>query len=205
MPPDVAAPLDATAPQAERERALVVRELHDLVSHLVSQIAVHAGALEALSRVRRPDLASAVGPLMRLTRDAMDDLRRIGAALDGGHALPYGPQPGLRALEELVAERAGATLAGLPAEPASLPASTALCLFRVTQQVLAIAPEAAVAVRVRDRRGGVELELALAGPGLRPLLVRGALDGVVERIRLQGGTMQVVTDGEASWLLAVRV
>ncbi len=204
MPPDVAAPPDDPSPQAERERALVVAELHDLVSHLVSQIAVHAGALEALSRVRRPDLATAVAPLMRLARDAMDDLRRMGAALDGGHALPYGPQPGLAALAELVAERPGATLAGGPADPAAIPASTALCLYRVTQQVLALAPGAPAAVRVGEEHGGLELRLALTGPGLRPLLERGALDGVAERIRLQGGTMQVVTDRETSWLLVVR-
>ncbi|NUS10765.1 MAG: histidine kinase, partial [Streptomyces sp.] len=58
-----------------RERARLAREMHDTVAHHISLIAVQSGALEATAT--GPQARAAAGAVRELSRDALDELRRM--------------------------------------------------------------------------------------------------------------------------------
>jgi signal transduction histidine kinase len=93
------------AEQARRaERARIAVEMHDVLAHRVSLMALHAGALEV-----RPDLApdavrETAGLIRSTARQALTELRDVIGVLrdaDDGEA-PYGPQPRLADIAHLV-------------------------------------------------------------------------------------------------------
>lgn len=110
------------------ERTTIARDLHDVISHHVSAIGVHAGA----ARLGLPDgdspVRKSLGAVESASRSAMADLRRM---LDLLHAETNAEQPGLDNLDELVET---VRTAGLPTrltlrgEPRTCPApSTSPC------------------------------------------------------------------------------
>jgi signal transduction histidine kinase len=121
------------------ERARIARELHDVVAHQLSVIAVHAGA----ARLRGEDQSGRVEGLLVIedaSRQALSDLRRALGVLrtnesEGGVA----PQPGLDQLDRL-ADRL--RQAGLPLELATggdlsaVPHGIGLSTYRIVQEAL---------------------------------------------------------------------
>jgi len=81
------------------ERTTIARDLHDVISHHVSAIGVHAGA----ARLGLPEgvepARKSLGAVESASRSAMPDLRRL---LDLLHAETNAEQPGLDNLDELV-------------------------------------------------------------------------------------------------------
>jgi signal transduction histidine kinase len=142
------------------DRIAIARDLHDVISHHVSAIGVHAGA----ARLGLPagTANSADAPVRRslsavesASRSAMVDLRRLLDLLHGQEQ-EGGRQPGLDNLDELLD---GVRAAGLPAtvgifgEPRPLPSSLDVALYRIAQEALTNA--------LRHGDGShVELELA---------------------------------------------
>lgn len=94
------------------ERARIAREMHDVLAHRISLVALHAGALEV-----RPDMppeqVRATAELLRITaRTALDELRGVIGVLreePGREPVPTTPQPTLADVPRLVEEsrRAG--------------------------------------------------------------------------------------------------
>src|SRR5215211_4881237 len=85
------------------ERARIATELHDVVAHSVSIIAVQAGAAEQLLD-SRPDAAREhLAAVRRTAREAMTEMRRVLSVLRGDDAT-YAPQPGLSRLPDLIDE-----------------------------------------------------------------------------------------------------
>jgi signal transduction histidine kinase len=66
--------LVAQARLAERER--IAREMHDVLAHRISLVAVHAGALEVRRDATAPDRAAA-GVVRQCAYDALEDLRGV--------------------------------------------------------------------------------------------------------------------------------
>jgi signal transduction histidine kinase len=191
------------------ERARIAREMHDVVAHRVTLVALHAGALEM-----RPDLPPAeiakTAELIRTTaRAALEELRSVVGVLrspgEAGEAAPQAPQPTLADIARLVEESRGA---GMRVEltlevPDEVPGTASGPLgrdaYRIVQEALTNvakhAPGAATAVsvigapgdglriRVRNRlpAGAVRSWLPGAGAGLL---------GLAERVELAGGTLR---------------
>ena len=97
------------------ERARIAREMHDVLAHRISLLALHAGGLEV-----RPDLPPAkireTAQLLRSTaRQALEELRSVIGVLreePGEEQVPPAPQPTLSDVRRLVEEtrRAGAKI-----------------------------------------------------------------------------------------------
>lgn len=199
----------------ERERLRLAREMHDVVSHQVSLIAVQAGALQ----VTAPDesVRSSAETIRELGVATLEELRHMVGVLRAprpGRA-PLEPQPRLADLRHLVeASGCGASLDlddGLVLDP---PVERAA--YRTVQEGLTNArkhaPGAPVSVRVRRRvvRGEPELEVAVVnGPRAgRPLGLPSSQMGLVglrERAELLRGELAAGPDDEGGYRLVLRV
>jgi signal transduction histidine kinase len=123
-----------------RERASIARELHDVVAHHVSMIAVRAGtAPYAIDGLPEPG-QEAFAEIAREARTALTELRVVlGVLRDPARASEATPQPRLGDIEELL-ERvrgAGTAVSWSVAGPArALPASVELCGYRIVQEAV---------------------------------------------------------------------
>jgi signal transduction histidine kinase len=121
------------------ERSAIARDLHDVISHHVSAIGVHAGAARlGLRTAAGPGIAESLTAVETSSRSAMADLRRLLDLLHGDGSDPS-RQPGLDSLEDLLD---GVRRAGLPTRlsthgvPRPLPGSLDVALYRITQEML---------------------------------------------------------------------
>ena len=191
------------------ERARIARELHDVVAHHMSLIAVRAETapyrLSDLSESARAEF----GSLSDEAREALAEMRRLLGVLRQDEPAGLAPQPQLSDLPALVetARQAGVTVE-LSAPPAmdQVPSGVALCAYRIVQESLTNAsqhaPGAAVTVSVDHEAGAVLLRVANGpgGPGVPS--PNGAkpghgLTGMRERVALLGGSLSAgpATDG----------
>ena len=195
------------------ERARIAREMHDVVAHHMTMIAVQAET--APYRVAGlPDTARAeLATIATAARSALADMRRLLGVLraEDDEAL-RAPQPGLADVPELAAT---ATRAGVPVTldmPASdgIPEPVGLAAYRIVQEALANAARHAPGgpVRIAGRVADGRLELAIrngpAVPGIAPpaLPPAGHGHGVVgmrERATLLGGTLAAGRDPDGGY------
>jgi signal transduction histidine kinase len=127
-----------SARQAARdERLRIARDLHDVVAHHVSVIAVQAEAAQEVM-TSQPDRASAaMASAADTARTALGELRRMLGVLRSDQSLA--PQPDLDTVDELVES---VRHAGLPVsvrttgEPRPVAASVGLTVYRVVQEAL---------------------------------------------------------------------
>lgn len=187
-----------------QERARIARELHDVVSHSISVIAIQA---QAVQRRLGPGHEKEVEDLRAVestARQAMVEMRRLlGVLRADGESLPLAPQPGLAQLPALVDR---ASKAGLHVEvsttgtPAPLPAGLDLTAYRVVQEALtntlkhASARTASVALGYTtdelrltvedDGRSHSDVAAAAPSPGQGHGLI-----GMAERVSFYGGRL----------------
>jgi len=123
-----------------RERASIARELHDVVAHHVSMIAVRAGtAPYAIDGLPEPG-QEAFAEIAREARTALTELRVVlGVLRDPAKASEATPQPRLGDIEALL-ERvrgAGTDVAwSVTGEARVLPTSVELCGYRIVQEAV---------------------------------------------------------------------
>jgi signal transduction histidine kinase len=205
------------ARMAERNR--IAREMHDVLAHRISLLALHAGGLEL-----RPDLppekVRETAELMRLTaRQALEELRGVIGVLreEAGQDSPppAAPQPTLTDIRRLVEET---RLAGARIDLEmrvnhleDVPSALGRDAYRIVQEALTNigkhasgspawvlvtgGPEDGLHVRVRNRKP----LRASAGPTL-PGSGAGLL-GLQERVTLAGGTLVHGPDGSGDFIV----
>ncbi|WFE52868.1 histidine kinase [Micromonospora sp. WMMD1155] len=182
------------------ERTRIARELHDVVAHHMSLIAVQAEtAPYRLTDVPAPTAAEFVA-IAASARDALTDMRRLLGVLRSETTGPEtAPQPDLSDLGAMVdaARRAGlpVTLDAGPADDGRVPAPVGLAAYRIVQEGLANAARHATgaAVRVTVRVGPSRLEVRVENSpaDARPTVDGGpghGLTGMRERATSLGGT-----------------
>ncbi|MGH2999718.1 MAG: sensor histidine kinase [Gaiellaceae bacterium] len=181
------------------ERARIARELHDIVAHHLSVIAVESET----ARLTSPELSSHAGgrleAIAATAREALTETRRLLGVLreDSGGEADRAPQPGLGDLDDLV-DRAQATGTHirLVRQGASvrLPLSIDLAAYRIIQEALTNArrhaPGADVDVELGYRDRALHLRIRDYGSAeLNGDPVEGhGLMGMRERATLAGGT-----------------
>jgi len=202
---ELAAEREARAQRAVlQERVRIARELHDVVAHHVSVMAVQAAAARRLFRSRPDDAIEAIGAVEEAGRDAIVDLKQLVGVLRHEEAQELAPQPRMDQLPRLLA---GVEQAGLPVtlvvegEHRTLPAGVELSAYRIVQEALTNTIKHAHAthadVLVRYAEGGVELDVVDDGrarPGA-PGGVSGlnggkGLLGMRERASVHAGTLE---------------
>ena len=201
----------ALAAQAERteaeraqravleERARIARELHDVVAHHMSLIAVRAET----APYRLPGLPEAAraefGSLSEVAREALTEMRRLLGVLRNDQPAALAPQPQLADLPELIdaARQAGVSVElSAPSALGRVPPGVGVCAYRIVQESLSNAsqhaPGAAVTVSVGHDDGAVLLRVA-NGPGASPGPSGHGpghgLTGMRERVALLGGSL----------------
>lgn len=187
----------------EHERARIAREMHDVLAHRLSTIAMHAGALRHRTDLDATATASAVATVHDSARLGLDELRGVlGALREQDGTAP--PQPTLLDLPELLADHPTASLElDLEDELAALPDTVSRHAYRIVQECLTNArrhaPEAPVLVRIAGSPGR-QLSLTIANPTSDAAGAPSAgfgLLGIEERAASVGGTAVIRSgDGE---------
>ncbi|KAB7846365.1 sensor histidine kinase [Streptomyces mobaraensis] len=200
------------------ERARIAAEMHDVLAHRLTVLALHAGAL----RRRAADLPEPVAERLALLRttstEALADLRDVLGALrhtDDGPDAADRREPGLGELRELLdeARAAGQSIeADLAGDAASVPVSHRLAVHRVVREALTNARKHAsgapvrVAVHYGTAESAVEVRSAAGTPSEAAGLGGGyGLIGLTERVTALGGRLEYGPTDEGGWRVAATV
>jgi signal transduction histidine kinase len=195
------------------ERARIARELHDVVAHHMSVIAVRAET----APFRIPGLPDAVKDDMAETsaiaREALTEMRRLLGVLRGADAGPErAPQPGMDRLEGLVAAVRGAGLAvdvRVVGDQRRLPSAVELSAYRILQEALSNAlrhaPGASAAVEVGYEPERLRLRVRNDPPPAPGTPAPGApghgIVGMRERVAMLGGTLSAGPTADGGYLV----
>lgn len=197
------------------ERTRIAREMHDVLAHRISLVALHAGALEFQPDLP-PEKVRETAELLRSTaRQALEELRDvIGVLRPGREPPPRAPQPTLSDIPRLVQEtrRAGTAIdfEMRVDHPDTAPGALGRDAYRIVQESLTNigkhAPGTAGRVRVTGAaEGGLHvnvrnrLPVQHTGPAL-PGAGAGLL-GLQERVTLAGGTLVHGPDGAGDFVV----
>lgn len=205
------------------ERTRIARELHDVVAHSLSVIAVQADAAEA-ALAKAPDRA---GPPMRAirdsARDALVDMRQLLHVLraapdtdDGADADQLAPTRGIADLPQLVTtmRESGLPLVADIRVDGPVPSGSGLAAYRIAQEGLTNARRHAGAVPTRLRvvkdDTSLTVEVHNEGPAAAhtPVAVWSSghgLVGIRERVRAAGGTLQLGPTSSGGFSLVARL
>jgi signal transduction histidine kinase len=157
---------------AAGERARIARELHDVVAHHVSLMAVQAEAAGSLLPGQPEQAGRSVEIIGQTARQALTELRRLLGVLRGpGQHPATPPAPSLSELGGVLAQVREAGLAvdlAVEGDPAELAAGVNLTAYRIVQEGLtnALRHSAApcAAVRICYEPGYVTISITNSGP-----------------------------------------
>jgi signal transduction histidine kinase len=198
------------------ERARISRELHDVVAHHISMIAVQAEAARLTTQGMPPAGAQRLLAIGDTARSALTEMRRLLGVLRDDTAAPLPqrhPQPGLAQLNDLLDEARDASGAGtrliVSGSPIVLDPGVELAAYRIVQEALTNsrrhAPGAAVDVELRYHDDGLYLRVRDNGPG--PTASQGpsghGLLGMRERAAAVGGTLRTGLAAGGGFLVEV--
>lgn len=183
----------------QQQRDEIARELHDIVASALSVVGVQAAAA---TRADVDGARAAAATIERVSRTAVLDMRRLLEVLrrPGGTALEaLEPLPGAEVLARLAqdAEAGGVRVhLAVDGEVADLPVVLQLIVVRVVQEAMTnVGKHAAAAtcwVQVRTTRDAVDVTVDDDGRGCAFVVPGHGLIGMAERVRLVGGTLEVV-------------
>ncbi|REE98445.1 sensor histidine kinase [Thermomonospora umbrina] len=138
-----------------RERARIARELHDVVAHSVSMIAVQAETAPYTLQDLSPQAREGYVEIARTAREALVEMRRLLGVLraDAGTGPESAPQPRLDRLPDLIDQHRGAgggdARLEVRGDPRDLSATVELSAYRIVQEALTNARRHAPGADVR--------------------------------------------------------
>ncbi|MFC9343905.1 sensor histidine kinase [Streptomyces sp. NPDC057020] len=200
------------------ERSAIAAEMHDVLAHRLSLIALHTGVLATKKDTLPDPVIERLSLLRTASSDALTDLRDVLGALRAPETLSAAtpPPPVLRDVEEMIeqARSAGQTISvTVEGSPAQAPAAHRLAVYRLVQEALTNArkhaPDAPVRIRIDYVPPATLVEVTNPpGNGLTgvpPLPSGFGLIGLRERVEALGGHLTAGPGGAGTWRLAARI
>lgn len=198
------------------ERTTIARELHDVVAHHMSVVAIQAEAAPYRVENPPPELEKAFATIRENAVAALTELRRVlGVVRAEDYEVPDAPQPTLADLDGLLANVRDA---GLSVDKAvigavrELPQGVELSAYRIVQEALSNtlrhAPGATARVEIGYVLGGLGLRI-VNGPPPNPGLIKpspGAghgITGMRERVTMLNGEMTAGRTDDGGYEVAV--
>ncbi len=195
------------------ERARIARELHDVVAHHMSLVAIQAEAAPYRVADPPPELTASFASIRENALQALAELRRVLGVLRAERNIEEtAPQPMLDGLGDLVA---GVRRAGLEVEtvvsgtPRPLPPGVELSAYRIVQEALSNvmrhAPGADVRVELEYAPAELDLRVVNGPPGAAPSGPPGPGHGVLgmrERAAMLGGDLTVGPTAQGGYAVA---
>ncbi|RLV50467.1 two-component sensor histidine kinase [Nocardioides mangrovicus] len=183
------------------ERSRLARDLHDVVAHHVSLIAVRAETAPYTVPSLQPEARVALADIADHSRQALDELRGVlGVLRRGEEADGLAPQPSGADVAQLVARAAEVGPVDLDGAEAlaALDATRGYVAYRVVQEALTNArrhaPGSAVAITAR-LDGELLLRVTNRADGVDAVVPGRGLTGMRERVAALGGTLVVEPRG----------
>jgi signal transduction histidine kinase len=188
----------ADAVRAE-ERARLAREMHDVVSHQITLIAMQAGALQSQSQDTQAVQTAQV--IRQLSHRTLEELRSLVSVLRSGSE-DDGPRHGIEELDGLIRSSDVSVHLTVEQIPDTLPNQVSAAAYRTVQECLTNvhkhAPGATATIRIRGEHDALKVEVrnerARRSATTLPSGGHG-LTGLAERARLLGGSFET-TDTE---------
>ncbi|GHE45819.1 sensor histidine kinase [Streptomyces capitiformicae] len=188
------------------ERTTIARELHDVVAHHMSVVAIQAEAAPYRVENPPPELEQAFATIRENAVAALTELRRVlGVVRAEGYEAPDAPQPTLADLDGLLTNvrETGLTVEkSVTGAVRELPQGVELSAYRIVQEALSNtlrhAPGATARVEIGYVLGGLGLRI-VNGPSPEVNLVKSThgaghgITGMRERVTMLNGEM---TTGE---------
>jgi signal transduction histidine kinase len=190
-----------------QERVGLARELHDIVAHHVSAIAVQAQAGRAMAKQRPEAGLEALAAIEGEASRTLAEMRAMVRVLRDGAPAEYAPRPGVADLISL-ARRDSVPVVDveLPDGLDQLPLQVDTAVYRLAQEALTNAlrhARDASRVEIRIVEGAGRLRLRVTDDGqidpARPASHGFGLLGMTERVQLLGGTLRAGPAPEGGW------
>ena len=198
------------------ERTRIAREMHDVLAHRVSLVALHAGGLEMRPDLPPDEVRRTAGVIRTSARQALEELRDVIGMLREGPA-PHAPAPALRDIPQLVEQsRCAGSAVQLRMhidEPDTAPGSLGRAAYRIVQETLTnVHKHAAGSPATVSLRGGpgegLQVDVRNPLPRATATALPGAgsgLVGLAERVALAGGTLSHGPSAEGQFVVAARL
>jgi signal transduction histidine kinase len=181
------------------ERLRIARELHDVVAHSLSVIAVRAGIGAHVLDQNPEEARTALKTTEEVSRKALDEMRRLLGVLRDGDTASLAPLPGLAELPVLIegiSETGPRVDLHIEGSQEELSAGLDLTAYRIVQESLTNVMKHAGATRARVTLSFAPglLTIEVVDDGSAPYSPNGSglgLRGMKERADLFGGTLEV--------------
>ncbi|GII33994.1 sensor histidine kinase [Planotetraspora mira] len=199
------------------ERRRIARELHDVIGHSMSLIAVKATVANHVADARPQEVRAALAVIEQTSRSTLTEIHRVLDLLrsDGEPQQPHVPAPGMADLPELAAHArsAGVEVDLTVREEAALPPAVAVSVYRIVQQALtnvvthAAPTRCSVNVDVDGREAVIEVVDDGGRHGRPPRAGRSGhgLIGMRERTKMYGGTFSAGHRPEGGFRVSARL
>src|SRR4051794_6223648 len=196
-----------------QERVGLARELHDMVAHHVSAIAVQAQAGRAMAG-QRPEVAlEALGVIEGEASRTLAEMRAMVRVLRDGAPTEYTPHPGVADLVSLARRDPVPVIdVEVAGDLTGLPVQVDAAVYRLAQEALTNALRHArhasrVQIRVGEGAGRLRLRVTDDGQGdpARPASHGFGLLGMSERVQLLGGTLRARPAPQRGWAVDVEL
>jgi signal transduction histidine kinase len=205
--------LEAARRTVLEERTRIARELHDVVAHHMSLIAVRAEtAPYRLEGVAEP-VAEEFAAIANASREALTDMRRLLGVLRSESPPLTEPQPGVENLPDLVEAANGAGVeVRLDVEPGlEVPPAVGLTAYRIVQEALSNARRHAGGAPVAITLGAEDDRLAVTivnGPGTasgEPWGSGQGLAGMRDRAFALGGSLTAIPTSDGGFVVQAQL
>ncbi|MGP5709396.1 sensor histidine kinase [Brachybacterium alimentarium] len=187
--------------QARRaERTRIAREMHDIVAHKISLVALQAGALEVNPNLEREQVQQSAGLIRQTATTALSELREVLGVLRGdGEEAPLAPQPTWDDVRRLVttSQEAGISVDLFDFIDDPVPDQLARTAYRVVQEGLTNIHKHALHTKARVAligEPGTDLVIEVSNVLPKGFMTdlpgaRMGLSGIETRVTHAGGTI----------------